>query len=43
VSDPDRSGLAKHKIKLASLENTYNAEDLKEWDERIHKLVEENE
>jgi len=27
-------------VKLASLENTYNAEDLREWDERIHKLVE---
>ena len=31
---------AKHKVKLASLENTYNAQDIREWDERIHKIVE---
>lgn len=30
---------AKHKVKLASLENTYNAQDIRERDERIHKLV----
>jgi len=27
-------------VKLASLENTYNAQDIREWDERIHKIVE---
>ena len=30
---------AKHETKLLSLENTYNAKDLEEWDERIHKLL----
>lgn len=28
---------AKHETKLMSLENTYNAKDLEEWDERIKK------
>lgn len=31
---------AKHTIKLASLENTYNAEDLNDRDERIQKILE---
>jgi len=31
---------AEHTVKLASLENTYNAEDLNDWDERIKKIVE---
>ncbi len=31
---------AKHDTKLMSLENTYNAKELEEWDERIHKLLE---
>jgi len=31
---------AKHTIKLASLENTYNAEDLIDRDERIRKILE---
>ncbi len=30
---------AKHEKKLLSLENTYTAQDLKEWDERIQKLL----
>ncbi len=33
---------AKHESKLLSLENTYNAKDLKERDTRIHKLLEKN-
>lgn len=28
-----------HKVKLASLENSYNAEDLKKFDEKIQKIV----
>lgn len=30
---------AQHETKLLSLENTYNAKDLEEWDERIHKIL----
>ena len=30
---------AKHDTKLLSLENTYNAKDLEEWEERIHKIL----
>ncbi len=30
---------AKHDTKLMSLENTYNAKDLEEWDERIKKIL----
>lgn len=30
---------AKHETKLLSLENTYNAKDLEERDERIHKIL----
>ena len=30
---------AQHRIKLLSLENTYNAKDLEERDERIHKIL----
>jgi len=33
---------AEHETKLLSLENTYNAKDLKERDERVHKLLEKN-
>lgn len=33
---------AKHDTKLLSLENTYNAKDLKERDERIYKILEKN-
>jgi DNA ligase (NAD+) len=33
---------AKHTIKLASLENTYNAEDLTDRDERIKKILEKS-
>ena len=34
---------AKHETKLLSLENTYNAQDLKERDERIHRILEKQE
>ena len=30
----------KHKVKLLSLENSYNAEDLKDWDEFVNKHLE---
>jgi len=30
---------AQHKTKLLSLENTYNAKDMEEWDERIYKIL----
>jgi len=33
---------AQHKVKLLSLENSYNAEDLKQRDERIKKILEKN-
>jgi len=33
---------AKHETKLMSLENTYNAKDLEERDERIHKILDKN-
>ncbi|MFA6255624.1 MAG: NAD-dependent DNA ligase LigA [Candidatus Absconditabacterales bacterium] len=33
---------AQHESKLMSLENTYNAKDLEERDERIHKILEKN-
>jgi len=31
---------AKHTVKLISLENTYNAEDLQEWWDRLHRVLE---
>lgn len=31
-----------HKVKLASLENSYNAEDLRKFDEKIQKIVEKS-
>jgi len=34
---------AKHETKLLSLENTYNAKDLEERDERIHKILQKQE
>lgn len=33
---------AQHKVKLLSLENSYNAEDLKDFDERLRKILEKN-
>ena len=32
----------KHKFPMLSLSNTYSVEEVKEWEERIHKLVGEN-
>jgi len=34
---------AKHDTKLLSLENTYNAQDLKDWEERIKKILDQQE
>ncbi len=32
----------KHKFPMLSLNNTYSVEEVKEWEERIHKLIGEN-
>ncbi len=35
----DNFAQAEHPVPLLSLENSYNAEDLKDWDESLQKLV----
>ena len=33
---------ARHKQKMLSLDNTYSFEELKEWEERVHKILEKS-